>query len=180
MSKEDKYFVKTKNNEQAFTPHVYEVHGAVRYMHCVDESKECGKMIIPGPTLAEAEEYQAKNNRPLVPKCAHCGADMKPHSMFFDEQYSEDYYRATTVNNFCSEADCLIIIGTQIQTGFANSIVKGFLIREMPIIEVNLESAINRGLNIQLIGKANETLPELFTEYYRLQKLPKAQALPKN
>ena len=44
----------------------------------------------------------------------------------------------------------------------------------MPIIEVNLESAIKRGLNIQLIGKADETLPEMFSEYYRLQKLPKS------
>ena len=112
MKTQDKYFVKTKNNEQAFTPHVYEVHGAVRFMHCVDQDKECGKLIIPGPSLAEAEEYQAENKSILVPKCADCGKNMKPHSMFFDEQYSEEYYRYTTVKDFCSEADCLIVIGT--------------------------------------------------------------------
>ena len=112
MKTQDKYFVKTKNNEQAFTPHVYEVHGAVRYMHCVEQEKECGKLIIPGPTLAEAEEYQVKNNRTLVPTCADCGKNMKPHSMFFDEAYNEEYYRYTTVNDFISESDCLIVIGT--------------------------------------------------------------------
>ena len=37
-----------------------------------------------------------------------------------------------------------------------------------PVIEVNMESAINRGYNIQVIGKSEETLPRLFNEYYKL------------
>ena len=48
----------------------------------------------------------------LVPKCKVCGKNMKPHSMFFDEAYSERYYRYDTVNKFVDTADCLIIVGT--------------------------------------------------------------------
>ena len=35
-----------------------------------------------------------------VPKCNECGKNMKPHSMFFDESYSEHYYRKETVDAF--------------------------------------------------------------------------------
>ena len=68
--------------------------------------------------------------------------------MFFDEQYSERFYRYDTVKEFCEDADCLIVVGTALATSFANNIVKGFLHREMPVIEINLESAIDKGFNL--------------------------------
>lgn len=37
---------------------------------------------------------------------------MKPHSMFFDESYNEHYYRKTTVDEYLTDADCLIVVGT--------------------------------------------------------------------
>lgn len=73
---------------------------------------------------------------------------MKPHCMFFDEAYSEHYYRKDTVKNFVSESDCLIVVGTALATNLAKQIVGEFLNKELPVIEVNLESAINRGHNI--------------------------------
>ena len=36
------------------------------------------------------------------------------------------------------------------------------------MIEVNLESSIDVGNNIQVIGRSEIALPELFDEYYRL------------
>ena len=73
---------------------------------------------------------------------------MKPHCMFFDELYSERFYRFDTVREFCKDADCLIVVGTALATSFAHEIVEGFLEKERTVIEVNLESAINRGYNI--------------------------------
>ena len=35
---QDSYCKLTENNRVAFTPHVYEIHGNVYYMHCSDES----------------------------------------------------------------------------------------------------------------------------------------------
>ena len=40
MKTPDKYFDKTENNEAAFMPHIYEIHGNVRYMHCSDEDED--------------------------------------------------------------------------------------------------------------------------------------------
>lgn len=44
---------------------------------------------------------------------------MKPHCMFFDEKYSEDYYRSDTVRDFFEEADVLIVAGTALATNLA-------------------------------------------------------------
>jgi len=73
---------------------------------------------------------------------------MKPHCMFFDEVYTEHYYRVDTVMNYVEDSDCLIIVGTALATNLATRIVNEFKRKELPMIEFNLESAINAGNNI--------------------------------
>ena len=73
---------------------------------------------------------------------------MKPHSMFFDESYSEHYYRKDTVMDFVNESDCLVVVGTALATTMAKNIVAILLNKEIPVIEINLESAIDKGNNI--------------------------------
>ena len=92
---------------------------------------------------------------------------MKPNVMYFDECYSEHYYRTETINNWFENIDCAIIIGTALETNMAYKLTAQSLNREdVPIIEVNMESAINRGLNLQVLGKAEETLPALINAYF--------------
>lgn len=76
---------------------------------------------------------------------------MKPHCMFFDESYSEHYYRKDSVDRFQEQSDCLIVVGTALATNFAKRIVAQHLEKELPVIEINLESVINRGNNIQVL-----------------------------
>ena len=61
--------------------------------------------------LAEGGEDDLKSTV-LVPKCEVCGANMKTHGMFFDEAYSEKYYRYRTVKNFFEDADVMIVVGS--------------------------------------------------------------------
>jgi len=68
--------------------------------------------------------------------------------MFFDETYSEHYYRKDTVMNFVDQADCLVVVGTALATNLAKNIVSKLLNKELPAIEINMESAISRGNNI--------------------------------
>ena len=63
------------------------------------------------------------------------------------------------MKKYCEEADLLIVVGTALATSFAHNIVRSFLVREQPIIEVNLESAIGRGFNIQVLDKSEIALP---------------------
>jgi NAD-dependent deacetylase len=163
-----------KHNNGAFTPHVYEIHGNVLYMHCSDVESDHADVFLKSPLLSEVKDR--KNH---VPRCPTCDKVMKPHCMFFDEMYSERYYRRETVESFYSEADCCIVVGTALQTGFAAKIVNSFLRKELPVIEINLESSIDRGNNIQVLGKAERTLPDLFNEYYRLVKQPEESKVAK-
>lgn len=74
--------------------------------------------------------------------------------MFFDESYSEHYYRKETVDTFYKEADVLIVIGTALQTAYAMKIVVETLAEEKPVIEINMESCIEVGHTYHLIGKS--------------------------
>lgn len=82
--------------------------------------------------------------------------------MFFDETYSEHYYRVDTVKAFCEEADCLIVAGTALATNLAKKLVAAFLEKELPVIEINIESSINVGNNIQVLEGAEKAFPALF------------------
>merc|ERR1712062_293036 len=98
----------------------------------------------------------------------------KPHCMFFDECYSEHYYRAETVRDFTmNEADCLLVIGTALQTGLAMSTVREFLAQKKTVIELNMEGDIQWGKRYFVEGKAEVTVKEMVTEYLRLRAIKK-------
>jgi len=87
-------------------------------MHCSDEDKDCSSEFYLAPTLKDAVD---RTNH--VPLCKKCGAFMKPHEMFFDEVYSEHYYRDRTTNDIACDIDALIVIGTALQTSGARRLV---------------------------------------------------------
>ena len=76
----------TEGNQAAFTPHIYEIHGNVHYMHCSDECEAHSRIFYPGPTLEQFDQAAAQaaargesqivneetgeaQNFCLVPKC---------------------------------------------------------------------------------------------------------------
>lgn len=151
------------------------MHGNVRYMHCSDEDKECSKKFYRGPEMHEVVD---RTNH--VPLCKECGAPMKPHCMFFDECYSECYYRQKTMAEIEDEKmDCLIVIGTALQTGGARRMVNNALKRQdIPVIEVNIEPMIDEGFALTIAGKSEVALEAMFKEYYRLSAPASAAAKP--
>jgi len=133
----------------AFTPHVYEIHGNIYYMHCSDETQEHSRKFYKSPTVPEAREFSAKEGKTLIPMCKECGATMKPHCMFFDETYSEHYYRAETLHDFEEKIDCMVVIGTALETTKAKTmVIRALKAETIPVIEVNMESSIGNGNNI--------------------------------
>ena len=103
-----------------------------------------------------------------MPKCERCGSVMKPYVLLWDEQINEDQYRTDSVRNFTKIADCLIVVGTGMETEKGQRIVNSLLRRDIPVIEINTESVIKKGNNIQLKMKPEVGLPLLFKEYYKL------------
>ena len=149
---------KTKPINIAFNPYVNAIHGNVFYMHCSDEDEEHSREFHKSPAL---DLIQDRKNH--VPLCSVCGKTMKPHCMFFDECYSEHYYRMKTVDRFLEDCDALIVIGTALATSFAKRIVQDCVSKEdVPVIEVNLETFCDRGYVAQLLMKSEIVLPILF------------------
>jgi len=73
---------------------------------------------------------------------------MKPNCLFFDEAYSELYHRKDTIIKHVEKSDCLIVVGTSLQTNLGKQIVSTLLDKELPVIELSLESSIDRGNNL--------------------------------
>lgn len=169
----------------AFTPNVYEIHGNVFYMHCSREEEPHSRDFFPCPKLSEVTD---KKNH--VPRCTYpgCNAVMKPHCMFFDEMYSEHYYRKDTVDAFVKDADCCIVVGTALQTNFAKKIVEACLDKEEDaiVIEINLEQILKDGNVAYIQEKSEIALPTIFEEFYKLsksdndKKRKKTKSPPKN
>ena len=89
------------------------------------------------------------------------------HCMFFDESYSEQWYRSDTVRSYLKDkVDCLIVIGTALQTSLARFIVNSCINSgNIPVIEVNLESCITHGYRILIQEPSEKALPVLFKEF---------------
>lgn len=98
---------------------------------------------------------------------------MKPHAMFFDESYSEHYYRDQTTNNFAEDADALIVVGTALQTSGARRLVYRMLDKmKIPVIEINNNPCIDEGYSLTVTEKSEISLDQMFTELYRLESAP--------
>lgn len=79
-------------------------------MHCSFEEDEHSHRLFEAPNLTTDSE---------LPRCTMCDAPMKPHCLFFDEAYSEHYYKNDTVLKYVESSDCLVIVGTSLSTSLA-------------------------------------------------------------
>ena len=86
--------------------------------------------------------------------------------MFFDESYSEQWYRSASVQRYCDEEmDALIVVGTALQTALAHQIVMKALRKDtIPVIEVNLESCIPQGFRVLVKEPSEVCLPVMCRE----------------
>ena len=64
-----------------------------------------------------------------IPMCKFCGGRMKIHTMLFDETYCQKWYRSEEIETFLEKIDGLVVIGTALQTGMANKIVRKTIMR---------------------------------------------------
>ena len=57
----------------------------------------------------------------FIPTCDKCDGLMRPHVLWFDEQYNQQYYDFDTVRAFAeSEVDAYIVVGTALETALAS------------------------------------------------------------
>jgi len=75
--------------------------------------------------------------------------------------YKEEYYRGQSVLDEIETMDCLVVIGTALETNLAAGIVARAIQKNKLVVEVNLQPCIEYGNVRHLIGKAEEFIPFL-------------------
>ena len=140
--------------EYGFTDGLIEIHGNASYMRC---NEECSHGFYAMP---KALDYD------MVPRCKKCGKNMRPHTLMFDEVYRDDYYQSLAAVKRAHLADCMLIIGSELQTHLPNVMAYEHVYDNKLTIEINPRQVINcDGSNVVSISESCEkSLPALIGE----------------
>lgn len=115
----------------------YEVHGNVFYMRCFGE---CHSAVYPIP---DGVSDKSRNDE-LTPKerillsCPACGGPTRPHMLWLDETYNEEYYSYLTVLRIARKTRLLIVVGTSGSTNLPVLIAQTVQRRGGIIIDINI------------------------------------------
>ena len=120
---------------------------------------QCNTKLYPSPEVP-LNSWE-KGQFPL-PKCPVCKGLARPHTLFFDESYDETYYKKDSVMKKIEEMDCLVVVGTMLETNLASRIVGEAISNECLIIEVNPQPVIECGNVLQLIGESEKIIPDVW------------------
>merc|ERR1719159_2211357 len=154
----------------------YQVHGSMNFMRC-DESVE-GSCCFGVNPHSEDPEVQAKLRAAVhpwgkewteeeveadpVPRCKACGSRGRPHVLWFDECYTETWYKRESALEAAGAADCLVVVGTTLTTGLPSSVVSKAKARGIPIVNLDPSSAEEpREGMLNCAAKSGEALPKV-------------------
>jgi len=133
-------------HRRAGSKNVLELHGNIFRARCSD----CGKIV---------EYIFAQEEISGLPKC-QCGALLRPDVIWFGETIPADVWHDAL--DFLSRADVAMICGTSGVVWPAAAIPGIACGQGVKTIEVNVEStAISSIVDVSIIGKAAEVLPDL-------------------
>lgn len=159
----DGLHLKAGNSERR----IFQIHGNLHLMRC---ARTCSADLLPLPSSIGDKV----KNQPLSPKekdaltCPRCGGLTRPHVLWFDEFYDEDYYRADSSFRWASQSGLLLVIGTAGATTLPMRI--GAIVSRNPdavLIDVNpnpnpfQKLARSHPKGVVLQGQSGEVLPKL-------------------
>ena len=139
----------------------WEIHGSLHRLRC---TAGCGGPSPLPLDLTVGKKLDAATAARLHCKC---GEWLRPHVLWFDENYDEENYRFESSLQAVEEADVLLVAGTTGATNLPNQLVTLAAARGVPLVVQNLEPSRFSELAEQLHrsafvpGDATEQLPQL-------------------
>ncbi len=143
----------------------FQIHGNIELVRC---GNACSRDIYPLPDGVKTKE----KNEPLdekdkdALKCPKCGNSLRPHVLWFDESYNEEYYRFDSSIQAAVEANMLISVGTSGATNLPMQVGSIAASRGATLVDINPDAnpfsqlaETNSGFFYQ--GPAGKTLPAL-------------------
>ncbi len=114
-----------------------QIHGNLFRMRCMGG---CVEAVYPLPQQLLGK----KRNEALSPaernllKCRDCSGAVRPHVLWFDEYYNEEWYRCDSAMKAADEAQLLIVAGTSGATSLPMQVAQRVLGNDNAIIDVNI------------------------------------------
>lgn len=116
----------------------YEIHGNINFMRC---DRECSHSLYPIPEevsdKAKGEDL-TDSDRQLL-RCPTCGGPTRPHVLWFDETYDEEYYYYVSSLKMASQAGLLLVVGTSGSTNLPILMAQKTLRRNGVIVDINIQ-----------------------------------------
>jgi len=116
----------------------YQIHGNVFFMRCVNECKE-SIYPLPMEILPRDKDQDLSRVDKKLLSCPDCGAETRPHVLWFDENYDEHYFKFESAMAVAANTDILIIAGTSGATNLPNQIANTVYRNDGTIIDINIE-----------------------------------------
>ncbi len=143
----------------------FQIHGNLNYMRC---SQECSTDIYPIPDIIPTTPVTKDFPHELTDllRCPKCNQLTRPHVLWFDETYNEEFYRFESSLNTAMKTDVLLVVGTSGTTNLPNHVVHTVINQGGFVVDINIEANIfgnlaktNNGVSIQ--GPSGKILPDL-------------------
>ncbi|MBI4862081.1 MAG: RNA polymerase subunit sigma [Candidatus Riflebacteria bacterium] len=155
----------------------YQIHGNIAYMRC---AVGCSRELRPVPRemvrTSKTVPVSAAERELLV--CQRCRGLARPHVLWFDECYDEEFYRLESSLQAAHWADALLVVGTSGATSLPMRVGEVAARRAIVIVDVNpaenpfseIAESSPRGFSIR--RTACETLPAIVEALARAGRPP--------
>ena len=144
----------------------YQIHGNINYTRCAGQCTP-ELRLLPEALKRQRDNHMLNDDEIRLLHCPDCGAWLRPHVLWFDEYYDEEYFRFDSSMARAHDTDLLIIVGTSGATSLPNQVALTVFSRGKTIIDINIEenpfSELARGSaeGMFIQASAADTLPRL-------------------
>jgi len=121
---------------------LFQIHGDLTFVRCAEE---CSAELYPFPKeiqLIGRDKNQFTKEEQLALMCPKCGNVLRPHVLWFDEYYNEEYYSWDSVIGLAAKTGVLFIIGTSGATNLPQHFTREVIRRNGVVVEVNTDESL--------------------------------------
>ena len=165
----ERFLLVTQNvdglHQRAGSRRVFAVHGHLERVRCADG---CSTELLPVPTEVEpkqpGEELTGAERAALT--CRRCGGWLRPHVLWFDETYDEQWFRFDSALRAAGDTALLLTVGTSGATTLPMLFVREAAAAGATMVDCNPDdnpfgALAERGGGCQLRVPATEAVPRL-------------------